>query len=344
MAINNQQRAGQGATATGAGTTSVGPGYSRIPMGGGRNPAAVLSATTQARATANMMQFPSDLPPINFSFIQAHYASTARLDQARAHLTTKGMISLPMPLNISDAHRVIYNDGYSYLGAASDIAGGLNAARSGGGTGASAIGGALGSGLKALGNALGFSLNSFRGVTIEQPQFKAHQFQWKLSPKTLEESITLQKIITNLKKSSALDWAFGSRVAFKFPDVFVPFFSNSVMMFKFKPCVISAVDVDYVGGNEGPSFFRNESSLRHAPESISLTLTFLEIEYWVKDDFKVGGDGLPTEIPTDAMNWAGLDDAKGAVDRFRNRFRSEGGNVVGVETVSPRNLNVDTGR
>ena len=312
--LTNQQRAGQAQTATGAGTNSFTNGYNRV--GAGRPPGAVIPDRIDQNSLSgsSVSSYPSDLPPVHFSIIQAHYQNI--YDQGRARLTSRGLIQLPMPLQIPDQHRVIYNDGYSYLGALTNAAGTVTQTQSSTRT---QIAGAIGQFLGAGARALGFTVNSFRGVTIEQPQFKNHQFSWKFSPKSEEESFNLQRIIYNLKKSSAIKTAYG--VALTFPDIFIPFFSNMNMMYKFKPCVLSSVDVDYVGGNEGPAFFANENEKRHAPESIGLTLSFLEIEYWTNQDFVDDeADGMPSNSITAPWNWNSIDNfvntgATAAADR-----------------------------
>lgn len=300
MSLTSFQRAGLASTAFNFNSNQN--GYSRTNFAaGGRNPASVIEQRQNASNGTRTMQFPSDLPPIHFNMIQADFATSG--DQARAKLTSNTTISFPVPLSMTDPHRVIYNDGYSYLGALKDVGGTIF------GNGiasnlATAGGTALGAAIKAT----GFSINSFRGVTIEQPQFKNHQFSWKFSPKSKEESITLQKILYRLKQASSLQFSdtFG-RFVFAFPSVFIPYFSNAPVMYKFKPCVITAIDADYVGGNEGPSFFRETD----APESIVVQISLLELEYWVKEDYdKDMVDGLPSEDPFGAWNWYGIDGIK----------------------------------
>lgn len=337
MTINNQQQAGQGLTleqlkAMGYGSNNTRSRQLNLtpvnpPPTPGRNPARVINERAQQNGSSNTTSFPADLPPIHFNMIHAEF-KTAK-DHALGKLVSKGTISFPVPLQMSDPHRVIYNDGYSYLGAVGQA--GSTIAQGTGNPSTAQFEQAAGAILGALGRAVGFSINSFKGVTIEQPQFKNHQFTWKFSPKTKEETILLQQILYNLKKSSALRFANegSNRFVFSFPDVFIPFFSNSPMMYKFKPCVISGVDVDYVGGNEGPSFFRDTDG----PESITLQLSLLELEYWVRSDFEQDEvDGLPSENPFGAWNWHGIDGVKGRGEGYYNAATGSVSNAIGTTT------------
>ncbi len=327
--LTNFQRSGQGENAFNFNSNQN--GFSGIASSSrGRNPASVIGERTASQTGANITSFPSDLPPIKFNIIQAEFDTT--ISQAIGRLKSKGLIQLPVPLNMNDPHRVIYNDGYSYLGTLGNAATtGTSGFLGTGPTALQQLGSAFGQGIGAGVRALGFSLNSFRGVTIEQPQFKNHQLNWKFSPKTPSESIALQKILYNLKKSSALQFSQAGRFVFTFPDIFIPFYSNAPMMYKFKPCVLTSVDVDYVGGNEGPSFFGSTQ----APESIVVQLSFLEIEYWVREDFaKDEVDGLPSTNPAGAWNWYGIDDQLGAVERA----------VRGTQQAADENLSSGNGQ
>ena len=96
----------------------------------------------------------------------------------------------------------------------------------------------------------------------------------------------------------------------KFPYIYFPYFSpNPKFLFKFKPCVIQSIDINYAGGQPVPAFYRQEGSPENKPpESIMFSIIFLELEYWLDSggndtttDFK-GGD-LPTNDPFDTVNY-----------------------------------------
>ena len=56
-------------------------------------------------------------------------------------------------------------------------------------------------------------------------------------------------------------------------------YPNDFFTYRFKPCAIAAVSVDYSGGGQ-PSFFENG-----APTVINFTLQLKEIELWMQEDF-----------------------------------------------------------
>jgi hypothetical protein len=52
--------------------------------------------------------------------------------------------------------------------------------------------------------------------------------------------------------------------------------------FKFKPCAVSAVSVDYSGGGS-PSFFKNG-----APTVVNVAIQLKEVELWTQNDYSLG--------------------------------------------------------
>jgi hypothetical protein len=143
----------------------------------------------------------------------------------------------------------------------------------------------------------GFTPNEFRSVILDQPEFRMHSFSWILAPQSKEESQQLQKIITSLKRAMLpkTSSAFG-RFVLVFPHIFeLAFTPNNQMLFKFKPSVISNMAVNYMPGG-APAFYSDG----FAPEAIRLDLEFMELEYWLESDVKVGEGGLPTQDAYDS--------------------------------------------
>ena len=69
---------------------------------------------------------------------------------------------------------------------------------------------------------------------------------------------------------------------FTFPSmVIVSLFPSSEFLYRFKPCVIESVDVNYAAGS-GPSFFKRSQ----APTAVTLSIQMQEIEYWTNNDFE----------------------------------------------------------
>lgn len=178
----------------------------------------------------------------------------------------------------------------------------------------------------------GLTPNQLKSVTLKSPQYRVHNHVWKLSPKSYDESVIIKDIIFNLKKGMHphLFPGIAGTKQLQFPKIYLPFFvPNMRYLYKFKPCVIQALSVDYQGGNKVPSFYRSENqssanselglfptanttgesisytAQESPPESVELRVQWLELEYWISgvngDDTK--GDFKDTYNPFDAYNW-----------------------------------------
>ena len=89
-----------------------------------------------------------------------------------------------------------------------------------------------------------------------------------------------------------------------FPKIFTMYFNPNIRyLYKFKPCVLSSIKVDYNGGQPVPSFYKSPNAPSESPpESVMVVMNFLELEYWIERDFKMLND-LPTNDPFDAWNF-----------------------------------------
>ena len=212
-------------------------------------------------------------------------------------LKTKNIIKIPLPIRgLQDQFDVNYDTNFNY---GSPILLGLP-------TGTAAeIGGLLGRGSAAS----GLSLNTFKSVTLSSPEFRRHNLVFKMAPKDFNEAKSIQKIAYLLRRAMTPKRAAG-KLVFEFPDIFLIAFSpNSKFLYKFKPCVLERINVDYTGGNQAPGFYRQQGNPSNAPpESVVITLQFLELEYWLDDtgnssDYKTDGEGLPQSDPLDVFNF-----------------------------------------
>ena len=238
--------------------------------------------------------FPGDKAKYHFRIIENewHFAST--------RLTAEKIYNLSFPRELMDKNEVNYNSNFSYLSALGRIMGSYATNAS------SAIGGVVSS-------VSGLKLNTLKSVTLEVPDFKTHQLTWTLSPKTYNEAVEIQKIIFSLKKGMTPKGIGSQRfatVVLQFPKIYNLYFSpNSEWLFKFKPCVLTSIAVDYTGGTQVPSFFENSrSGGGNPPESITIATNWLELEYWVQEDFKSNFNGdvdIPSSDPLDAASWYG---------------------------------------
>lgn len=192
-------------------------------------------------------------------------------------------------MTIQDAFSVNFDQNFSYLDAAATALTSLSTVAS---TAAGAIS-AVGSAVQA---ASGYTLNSIKTVTLKSPDFRQFTLNWKFAPKTPQESLNIQMLLYSLRKGMTPQAELAG-LAFEFPRIYTMFFSpNPQWLFKFKPCVLKNLSVNYQGNNPIPSFFTSE-----APESIAVQMTWLELEYWKRSDYK--GEDFPTQDPLDNFNW-----------------------------------------
>jgi len=137
---------------------------------------------------------------------------------------------------------------------------------------------------------LGLAQNPFLTVLFDQPTFKRHVFNWTFIPETAKDATTLRYIKNKFIYHSLADVAGQSGAILTYPDMVVPTIYPSGYVYDFKKCVIEAAIGNYAPGDT-PSF----TNPINAPSSFRLTLSLLEIEYWLKKDM-LSGD-YPNYLP-----------------------------------------------
>jgi hypothetical protein len=266
-------------------------------------------------STINSYQFPVDRPKYYMSINISKYSRQSLLRIGA--LTPIASVTLPLPQEIVDVHTVDYDQ--TPLGAfagtvgnaAGDVASQMKNAIAAGqpviGAFADAIkkvapdsiaGATAAAGLSALGTAgqivsaySGFSPNQFLTVLLKGPQYKRHQFSWKISPRNAQESENMKQIIRLFNNTMAPGLAAGGAF-FTFPHIMeIAFMPNSRQLFKFKPAVLENMAINYAGGGI-PAFFKADSYRNNAPESFIITMRFLELEFWITGDFTDSNDPL----------------------------------------------------
>lgn len=269
--------------------TSVG-GTQRFTSGYpiGTAPAGIIATKIRGQ-TLTEDHFPSDLPKFHFCIVQNEW----RPQIGGSTLTPERLIKLQLPTPLVDAQEINYEQNFNYLGSLGRF-----------------LENQIGRGVQAV---TGLTLNTFKTVTMSAPDYRTFQLSWKFSPKTYQESVTIQKIIYALKRAAApKKTAEGNtgKLLLRFPKIFsLYFFPNVQFMFKFKPCVLTTISVDYAGGNPFPAFYRQEGdSMANSPvESVTLNTNWLELEYWLDHetdtDFKTQENGIPTNDAFDAWNY-----------------------------------------
>lgn len=137
----------------------------------------------------------------------------------------------------------------------------------------------LTAGLDKVGSFTGTTVNPFMFMMFKRPAFKEFTLQWSLAPNSQRESDSLDQIIKKCKRA-ALPTTSGAFM--EYPEIAnIKLYAgqaNDKYLFKFKPCAIISVQVDYTGTGM-PSFFKSG-----APTVVNLTMQLKEIELWSKND------------------------------------------------------------
>jgi len=263
-------------------------------------------------------QFPNDPAPHRFSILQGTIrpwtavsgTGSVNFDPTGASSVTPYFFNkayvLPLPTLIQDSKSVQYNRNFNWAkalgGALSAVVGAGNLSY------LEKIAGAA----TGLGEGLGYAVNNFKALTITQPEFRTFNLEFRLFPKTLEESRAIQKIITTIQTGMhpELD-GFGIAQAFKFPDIFMCFFSTgqtgadgAAYLYKFKPAVIAGMSVNYQGDAPVPAFYRDPTG-QAIPESVIIRMGFIELEVWTRQNYLDSVDqnsGLYDTNPLSALN------------------------------------------
>jgi len=236
--------------------------------------------TPPQRSGGGGMTFPEDL--ISSAGDRKYYTSITFVDYLAAFngfgMTFGGGIKLPMPRKLNDNEVLLWEE-WSGTQQAANIAGaaaqyvpvvGNILSRAA----ASAVGG-----IEMLGTFRGQTVNPFMFMMFKRPAFKEHTLQWTLAPRSQKESDTLKDIVKMCKRS-ALPTKSG--LMMDYPKIaMVQLFAgkgDDQYLYKFKPCAIISVQVDYSGVGL-PAFFESG-----APVAVNLTINLKEIELWDQND------------------------------------------------------------
>jgi hypothetical protein len=204
--------------------------------------------------------------------------------QNSTFLRSEGTIRLPMPGNLKDNMSVSYDSPSlgPMIGAALDsVSGGSTSGGLGGAVETITRGAASGAQglaaqlaqdtapnfLNAAGAYTGLAINPYQTVLFKNPDFKSHSFSWKLMPKNENETGKIRDIIRTFQFHMSPGVTETNGLFFSYPSmVVVSLFPESDFLYRFKPCIVKNVSVDYASGST-PSFFRSTK----APTSITLS-------------------------------------------------------------------------
>lgn len=126
----------------------------------------------------------------------------------------------------------------------------------------------------------GITTNPFQVVLFKAPEFRSHQFSWKLVPRSVEESETIRTLIETFRFHSHPGISSTSGVFFSYPEILeIKFSPRDQYLYKFKPCVVESVSANFAPNS--PSFYRSTG----APTAVNFTIKLQEIEIWTKADY-----------------------------------------------------------
>jgi len=227
-------------------------------------------------------------------------------------LSPIGGVTLPLPKKINDVQTVVWepvegaavaaaieggsNPGGS-LTAGAETAGAYsfinkaNSIASGGVFGSNPVG--------VVGAKIGAAANPFLTMLFKSGAFKEHNLQWSFTPNNEQESNDLVQIINYFKMNMlpSYDGSGAGLAILNYPNlVQIQLYPDDNFTFRFKPCAVTAVSVDYSGAGV-PSFFRNG-----APTVINMSISLKEIELWSQEDYGGSGKNLLDKALSDASN------------------------------------------
>lgn len=285
-----------------------------------RNPDVVAKVRqyTQSMNGNKTLVFPHDTPKY---FMYIKYAKYSRSNPFRVDFTDDRTIVLPLPSNgIVDTGQVGYEEKEVGTGAGTVWSAGSNIANrlkgidsvaqgarelmGAAGNVAEGIGGIIASnvaqsglpGIDAVMAAAGVSPNNFLTIMLKGPVYKRHEFTWKLAPRDNAESETIRKIIKEFNNARSPGLTLGGAM-FTFPYIFwLSYMPNSKYLYKFKPAVMEDISFNYTPTGI-PSFFHDTQGVQNEnpPESIEIKARFIELEYWLRNQFGDSNDPFAPE-------------------------------------------------
>jgi len=139
----------------------------------------------------------------------------------------------------------------------------------------------------------GLAPNKFLTVLLKGPRYKRHELTWKLYPSNFKESTTIAQII-NVMNNAMAPGLSPKELLFDFPYVFyMQYKPNPAYLYKFKPAVLESFSTNVVPGGV-PAFYGDQLTQKNAghnaPECVEIRARFLEIEYWLRNQFNFTND------------------------------------------------------
>lgn len=263
-----------------------------------------ISRLDNKSASKDVYQFPSQIGKYYMIMKFREYTRTA--PQAPAKMNFKNSIVLPIPRKLEERFDLnVSDEATGMTGAIADILqSSITASNSGQeySTKGPDLGLAYMFAMKTLKETAGLdaeasTLQSYLG-SIPNPhlatffngvRMRSHSFEWTFTPRNPAESRDLQEIVTKLKQNSlpAFSPSGGTQVL-QYPYLCMiemhPWEKDESPLIKYKPALLRSVSINY-SPNGIPSFFAGTT----LPTFISISLNFVETEYFTSDDFGRSG-------------------------------------------------------
>lgn len=252
--------------------------------GAGGSPAEIYQKYKKDTQPLEFLSFPPDTPKYTLVLVARKYTLGSIGATSGSAGEGKYGFVMPIPQMATDRYDLAYDANYAFLNFIDSI------------TRLPVVGGLAQSAIGAGKAVTGLSLNKYKTVLFEAPHLKRHHFSWKFSPKTSDEAATIRAIVNLLKICSAPSLSdLTLNAIMQFPYIFDIYYQpNFYQMYGFKPSVIESISVDYGGGNPHPAFYKDGY-----PESVILTLSMLELEFWSQGDYEGWYDNVTN--PTDTL-------------------------------------------
>ncbi len=303
----------------------TGTAVSDSPLRGASNPNLPSSTIDDKRKVDNsVLKFPDDLPDDFYISFNTFKYVNERPEESRRTFKFYKPIVLPLPANLTDSDSASYNadnlfyaanlakntlstmanekgiggtvsyiaskEGYNDIVSKSmDVMKNIDASNLALGAGVnilSAVGGPVAAAAKSVAQ---LTSNPFPIMTFQGTSFKpAFTFDWVLYPESLSEAKKIKSIIGFFRKEMLPERMEQNTSILKVPSIFEikihPYIARV-----FKRCVLTNMNVGYEPN--GPSFIYDvtaevgSTENQKYPSSVSLSLTFQEIEVWLANDY-----------------------------------------------------------
>lgn len=274
-----------------------------IPSASFNAPVNIRGSMVGNQQNNGILQFPTDASPHHFVIVEGEFVGAGGNVFGTIGNLDK-VYKLPLPVNLTNEHQVMYDADFNWLSVFTTLgAAGLGALvdTPRGGWLAALAGAAARVGTTGAQAAGGFAVNTMKQVTLATPRFRRIPLEWRLYPKTAQESETITRIVhglqTGMHPKRGITTIPGTNVGlpthFSFPKIYLMYFaSGSQHLYKFKPAVLERISIDYAGGAGVPAFYKGA---RPAPQGLVIRTAWLELELWTRDNFENDTvNGMPT--------------------------------------------------